>query len=168
MADLTFKVLKKEKDPLTSKIEMGGLTTEFTVLDVINHLNFTEKTLREAGAQLTVNAKLDDDAVAKLPELKNIDEAHYLTYIQYIQRQLEKLDHQTLVTECEKTLKTYSERLEQIKGAVEIDGQAELDRQKKALEDQKKEIEEKRKALVQALADDVAKENGIEVKEAKE
>lgn len=167
MTDLTFKVVEEQKDPLTSVVEMGGLSTKFTVLDVINHLNFTEKTLRETKAQIDLNEKLDADAVAKLPELKNIDEEHYLTYIQYIQRQLEAMDHKSIAEECEKTLATYSDRLAQIKDTVGIDGQAEIDRQKKAIEDQKKIVykEKKEKSNAQKLAEEVAEEQGIEVKE---
>ena len=70
----TFKIIEKKDSDLETVIEKGGLTTTFTIQDVLDHLEYTEKTLRQTKAQLEAEDMQNTLAEETLPILKELPE----------------------------------------------------------------------------------------------
>lgn len=127
MEEYTFKVVEENDDKLKSVIEMSGLSTKFTALDVMEHLSYVKKTLKETTAQLEAEAIQDKMAIEIIPELATLPESKMQLVMAYAARQVEKADKQKLIEACGKTLTTYEDRLEQIKKVLGLKSIEELE-----------------------------------------
>lgn len=123
----TFKVIEENEDKFKSIIEMGGLTTKFTALDVLEHLSYVRKTLREAEAQLEAEAIQDKMALEIIPILADLPQDKFQLVMSYSARQLERKDKENLIEACNKTIETYQDRLESIKQVLGLKEIHELD-----------------------------------------
>lgn len=120
----TFKIIEENENPLETIIEMGGVTTKFTMQQVLDHLEYTTKVLRETKAQLEAQKIQDQMAVEILPILKEIPEDKWNLVMAYSARQVQYPESEGLIETSEKTLKAYEERKAQIKEAIGIDADA--------------------------------------------
>lgn len=111
----TFKVIEKKDSDLETVIEKGGLTTTFTIQDVLDHLEYTEKTLRQTKAQLEAEDMQNTLAEETLPILKELPEDKWQLIIAYASRKNQRPLSVSLIETAEKTIESYKAQLEQIK-----------------------------------------------------
>ena len=108
----TYTIVETNENPLETIIEKGGLTVKFTVQQVLDHLEQTKKTLREANAQLTAHTHQDAMTLEILPLLKEIPEDKWNLVAQYAYRQVQAPEIKSLIELSEKTIASYEEQLE--------------------------------------------------------
>lgn len=113
--EYTFKIVEKKENDLETVIEKGNLTTTFTLQDIKDHLEFTEKSLRTAKAQLEAGEVQDKMALEILPMLKDIPEDKFDLVNAYVMRQIQKPISLSMVETAEKTIASYTEQLGIIK-----------------------------------------------------
>ena len=110
-----YKIVEKKENDLETVIEKGNLTTTFTLQDIKDHLEFTEKSLRTAKAQLEAGEVQDKMALEILPMLKEIPEDKFDLVNAYVMRQIQKPISLSMVETAEKTIASYTEQLGIIK-----------------------------------------------------
>jgi len=113
--EYTYKIVEKKENDLETVIEKGNLTTTFTLQDIKDHLEFTEKSLRTAKAQLEAGEVQDKMALEILPMLKDIPEDKFDLVNAYVMRQIQKPISLSMVETAEKTIASYTEQLGIIK-----------------------------------------------------
>jgi len=113
--EYTYKIVEKKENDLETVIEKGNLTTTFTLQDIKDHLEFTEKSLRTAKAQLEAGEVQDKMALEILPMLKEIPEDKFDLVNAYVMRQIQKPISLSMVETAEKTIASYTEQLGIIK-----------------------------------------------------
>lgn len=113
--EYTYKIIEKKENDLETVIEKGNLTTTFTLQDIKDHLEFTEKSLRTAKAQLEAGEVQDKMALEILPMLKDIPEDKFDLVNAYVMRQIQKPISLSMVETAEKTIASYTEQLGIIK-----------------------------------------------------
>lgn len=113
--EYTFKIVEKKDNDLETVIEKGNLTTQFTLQDILDHLSFTNKSLRTAKAQLEAGEFQDKMAVELFPLLKEIPEDKWNLVNAYATRQIQKPISLSVIETAEKTIASYTEQLEYIK-----------------------------------------------------
>jgi hypothetical protein len=110
---MKIKVLNEE-NPLESVIELGGQSVEFTPMQLLEHRDLTEKTMKQAKGQLEINAKQDELALEILPELTNLQDKWQLVKA-YAERQMQKPEFEKLIEVSEGVIEEYENRIEDIK-----------------------------------------------------
>ncbi len=113
--EYTFKIVEKKESDLETIIEKGNLTTQFTLQDILDHLSFTNKSLRTAKAQLEAGEFQDKMAVELFPLLKEIPEDKWNLVNAYATRQIQKPISLSVIETAEKTVASYTEQMEYIK-----------------------------------------------------
>lgn len=113
--EYTYKIVEKKENDLETIIEKGNLTTQFTLQDIKDHLEFTNKSLRTAKAQLEAGEVQDKMALEILPMLKDIPEDKFGLVNAYAMRQIQKPISLSMVETAEKTIASYTEQLVVIK-----------------------------------------------------
>lgn len=118
----TYKFVEKnDEDVLQSKVEKSGLTTEFTIQDVLDHLEHTKKTLLETVTQMDIE-DIQNKAIEEMqPVVKDIKEDQYQMVIQYLARKMQRPESLSLKETCEKTIKSYEDQVELMKEQLGID-----------------------------------------------
>lgn len=113
--EYTFKIIEKKENDLETVIEKGNLTTQFTLQDILDHLSFTNKSLRTAKAQNDAGEIQDKMALEILPILKEILEDKWNLVDAYAQRQIQRPISLSVIETAEKTIASYTEQMEYIK-----------------------------------------------------
>ena len=113
--EYTFKIIEKKENDLETVIEKGNLTTQFTLQDILDHLSFTNKSLRTAKAQNDAGEIQDKMALEILPILKEIPEDKWNLVDAYAQRQIQRPISLSVIETAEKTIASYTEQMEYIK-----------------------------------------------------
>ena len=113
--EYTFKIIEKKENDLETVIEKGNLTTQFTLQDILDHLSFTNKSLRTAKAQNDAGEIQDKMALEILPILKEIPEDKWNLVDAYAQRQIQRPISLSVIETAEKTIASYTEQIEYIK-----------------------------------------------------
>lgn len=113
--EYTFKIVEKKENDLETIIEKGNLTTRFTLQDILDHLSFTNKSLRTAKAQNEAGEIQDKLAIEILPILKEIPEDKWNLVDAYAQRQIQRPISLSVIETAEKTIASYTEQMEYIK-----------------------------------------------------
>ncbi len=113
--EYTFKIIEKKENDLETVIEKGNLTTQFTLQDIIDHLSFTNKSLRTAKAQHDAGEIQDKMALEILPILIEIPEDKWNLVDAYAQRQIQRPISLSVIETAEKTIASYTEQMEYIK-----------------------------------------------------
>lgn len=113
--EYTFKIIEKKENDLETIIEKGNLTTQFTLQDILDHLEFTQKSLRTAKSQIEVGEIQDKLAIEILPLLKEIPEDKWVLVNAYATRQIQKPISLSVIDTAEKTVASYTEQMEHIK-----------------------------------------------------
>lgn len=116
----TFKIIEENENPLLTKIEMGNLTTTFTVDDLIAHKDYVEKVIRENTAQIDVEDKQNEMVEEIYPAVKDIPEDKYVLVASYLGRKIQRPATDQLLETSKKTLETYNQRLMDIKKELGI------------------------------------------------
>jgi hypothetical protein len=117
----TYKIIEENKEnPLETKIEIGGLTNETTVQAILDHQMFTEKTKKEAVAQIEVHVAQDKLALDLYPKLKTLPKDKYQIILAWIQRYQENPQLEALIKACDETLDAYNAKLVEIAEATGI------------------------------------------------
>jgi len=111
----TFTIVEKKENDLDTIIEKSGLTTKFTLQEVVDHLEFTDKSLKTAKAQLEAGAIQDKMAEEILPILKEIPEDKWNLVSAYANRKIQHPISLSVIETAEKTIASYNEQIEQIK-----------------------------------------------------
>lgn len=110
---LRIKVLN-ENSPLESVMELSGQTVEFTPMQVLEHRDLVEKTIKQTKGQMDINAKQDQMALEILPELANLPDKWQLIKA-YAERQMQKPEFEKLIEVSEGVLEEYENRIEDMK-----------------------------------------------------
>lgn len=113
--EYTYKIIEKKDNDLETVIEKGNCTTTFTLQDIKDHLEFTEKSKRTAKAQLEAGEIQDKLALEILPMLKDIPEDKLELVNAYVMRQIQKPISLSMLETAEKTIASYTEQLAIIK-----------------------------------------------------
>lgn len=116
----TFKIVEKKDNDLDTVIEKGNLTTQFTLRDVKDHLEYTKKTLAQTKAQLEAEKMQDKIALELMPILEQLPEDKWKLVSAYAQRQLERPVSEMLIKTAEETIQSYTEQLETIKKELNL------------------------------------------------
>lgn len=111
----TFKVIEEKENPLESVIEKSGLTTKFTLQDIKDHLEYTNKVLKETEAQKFAGETQDSMALDILPILKDIPNDKWQLVYAYAERQIRKEVEQSIIDTSKETIESYQKQLETIK-----------------------------------------------------
>jgi hypothetical protein len=119
----TFKIVEENENPLLSKIEMGNLTTTFTVDDLLSHKDYVEKVIRENTAQISFEDAQNKMVEEIYPEVKNIPEDKYVLVASYLGRKIQRPATEQLLKTSKETLEKYTQRLADIKEKLGIDAE---------------------------------------------
>lgn len=114
----TFKIVEEKENQLETVIEKGGLTTKFTLQDIKDHLEYTNKVLKEAEAQKFAGETQDEMATEILPILKEIPQDKWQLIYAYAERQIQKPVTLSVIETANETIKSYTEQLETIKNEL--------------------------------------------------
>jgi hypothetical protein len=135
---ITFKIVEKKENDLDTLIEKGNLTTQFTLRDVVEHLAFTEKTLKQTKAQIEAEDIQNTMAEEVFPMLKDIPEDKWNLVLMYANRKVQRPLSVSLVEASEQTIKSYTEQLETIKNELGLSTEEKVE--EAPLEEAKEEV----------------------------
>ncbi len=110
---------RKEKE-YESVIEISGLTSEITVDDLLDHLEKTQKILKEQRAQVQVNNQLNEKALEICPQLKDIPLEQLGVALSYFGKLAANQQSEAIIAECEDTVKTYEAHLREIEKVMDL------------------------------------------------
>ena len=113
--EYTYTIVEKKDSDLETVIEKGNLTTRFTLQDIKDHLEFTNKTLRESKGKLDAEKMQDTMAEEILPILKEIPEDKWNLVLMHANRQVSRPSLEDLIKTAEETIASYTEQLALIK-----------------------------------------------------
>ena len=111
---IEYKIKEKKDSDLETIIEKSGLTVDFTLQQVIDHLEFTRKVLRETEAQLEAHKIQDKMAIEIIPALAELPIEKMNLVSAYAGRQLQRETSENLIETSKKTIASYEEQLETI------------------------------------------------------
>ena len=115
-----YKIIEENEDKLESVIEKSGVTVKFTPRQVVDHLEYTMKMLKQSEGQLDVNGKQDDMAVEILPILKDIPEDKWQLVMSYAGRQVSRPEIEDYIKTCKETIESYKTQLKEIVDEFEL------------------------------------------------
>lgn len=115
-----YSLKEKKDDPTESVILVEGLTNETTFGEVLEHLEYTKKSLKSALAQKEVNTAQDLVAEAACPWLKELKDEHYVMIALYLKRKGENSSLEERIQACEETIESYTGYVEDIKSQIGI------------------------------------------------
>lgn len=111
---------EKGQNEFDTVIHMANLSSEVTIDSLLDHLEKTEKTMREQLGQVEVNKILMEKAIEALPMLKDIPEDKIGLAFSYVNKMsANKIALETIDT-CEKTIEVYRTHLKGIEEATGI------------------------------------------------
>ena len=113
-----YEIIEANENPLETIIEKSGLTTKFTAQQVIDHLEYTKKMLKQTEGQLDVNSKQDEMSFEILPILKEIPEDKWQLVMSFAARQVSKPELMDYVKTCNETIESYEKQLAEIKSIL--------------------------------------------------
>jgi len=111
---IEYKIVEENENPLESVIEKTGVSVKFTAQQVIDHLDYTNRMLRQAEGQLDVNSKQDEMALEILPILKEIPEDKWQLVMAYSGRQVAKPELIDYIKTCKETIESYETQKSEI------------------------------------------------------
>lgn len=117
----TYKIIDEKENKLESIIEKSGVTTKFTAQQVVDHLEYTMKMLKQAEGQLEVNSKQDEMAIEILPILKDIPEDKWQLVMAFAGRQVSKPELVDYIGTCKETISSYETQMKEIEEALGIE-----------------------------------------------
>lgn len=104
---IEYKIIEEKENPLESIIEKTGLSTKFTVQQLIDHLDYTSRMLKQAEGQLDVDSKQDEMSLEILPMLKDIPEDKWQLVMSYAARQVSRPELVEYIKTCKETIESY-------------------------------------------------------------
>lgn len=104
---IEYKILEEKENPLESIIEKTGLSTKFTVQQLIDHLDYTSRMLKQAEGQLDVDSKQDEMSLEILPMLKDVPEDKWQLVMSYAARQVSRPELVEYIKTCKETIESY-------------------------------------------------------------
>ncbi len=113
-----YEIIETNENPLETIIEKSGLTTKFTAQQVIDHLEYTKKMLKQTEGQLDVNSKQDEMSFEILPILKDIPEDKWQLVMSFAARQVSKPELVDYIQTCNETIASYETQLAEIKSIL--------------------------------------------------
>jgi hypothetical protein len=121
--EYTLKEDKSKEEGLNefdSIIEITGLHSEVTINNLLDHLENTQKVLKEQVGQIKANEMLMEKAVEELPILKDIPEDKANLALSYFGKIVANKQAEELIKVCEETIEIYTEHLKGIEKATGI------------------------------------------------
>ncbi len=110
---------RKEKE-YESVIEISGLTAEITPDDLLDHLEKTQKILKEQRAQVKVNEQLNEKALEICPQLKDIPLEQLGVALSYFGKIAANQQSEAIIAECENTVTTYETHLKEVEKVMDL------------------------------------------------
>lgn len=104
---IEYKIIEEKENPLESIIEKTGLSTKFTVQQLIDHLDYTSRMLKQAEGQLDVDSKQDEMSLEILPMLNDIPEDKWQLVMSYAARQVSRPEFVEYIKTCKETIESY-------------------------------------------------------------
>ncbi len=104
---IEYKIIEEKENPFESIIEKTGLSTKFTVQQLIDHLDYTSRMLKQAEGQLDVDSKQDEMSLEILPMLKDIPEDKWQLVMSYAARQVSRPELVEYIKTCKETIESY-------------------------------------------------------------
>lgn len=111
---------KGETDEFESVITISGLTSDVTIHSLLDHLESTQKTAKEAHMTMQVNDMFISEAEKKMPLLAEIPEEHRALASQYFFKLEANRQSQNLLDTCQNTIETYTTHLKAVEEATGI------------------------------------------------
>jgi predicted DNA-binding protein YlxM (UPF0122 family) len=94
---------------------------KFTVQQLIDHLSYTKKMLKQSEAQLEVNNTQDAMSLEILPILKDIPEDKWQLVMSYAGRQVSRPEVEDYIATCKETITSYETQMKEIVDEFHID-----------------------------------------------
>ena len=117
-----YKIIDENvEQPYDSVIQKTGLTSEFTIIQLMDHLDFSSKKMKEAETQIEINDKQNELIEETIPVLKDIPEEQWQMATTYFVRKQQRLEYEQLIETCKETIAKYTKTLEDIKNEFGID-----------------------------------------------
>lgn len=117
-----YKIIDENvEQPYDSVIQKTGLTSEFTINQLMDHLDFSSKKMKEAETQIEINDKQNELIEETIPVLKDIPEEQWQMATTYFVRKQQRLEYEQLIETCKETIAKYTKTLEDIKNEFGID-----------------------------------------------
>jgi len=117
-----YKIIDENvEQPYDSVIQKTGLTSEFTINQLMDHLDFSSKKMKEAETQVEINDKQNELIEETIPVLKDIPEEQWQMATTYFVRKQQRLEYEQLIETCKETIAKYKKTLEDIKNEFGID-----------------------------------------------
>lgn len=104
---IEYKIVEENENPLESVIEKTGVSVKFTAQQVIDHLDYTSRMLKQAEGQLDVDSKQDEMSLEILPMLKDIPEDKWQLVMSYAARQVSRPELVEYIKTCKETIESY-------------------------------------------------------------
>ena len=118
---LKFTIKESKKNPYDSVIEVKGHTIDVTINELLKHIDYCRKQLKESSMQLQVNTAQNYICEAALPLLKKIPKDKIDLALIYLQRKQQESSLLDLKATSEKTIATYDQQLKQIERDLGIE-----------------------------------------------
>lgn len=120
---MKYKVIEKHKEgqnEFDDIIEISGVTTTITINQLLDHLENTQKVLKEQKGQIEVNLIQMDLAEKELPVLKDIPQDKAMLALSYFGKKEAIKQARDLIKTCKATIETYKEHIKQIEKSTGI------------------------------------------------
>lgn len=115
-----YKIIEPNEDPMESIIEKSGVTTKFTPNQVIEHLAFTRKKLKEAEGQLFADTFQDKITEEMIPAVKDYKPEELQMIMMYASRQGQREALESLIKTSKETIESYTSQVEAINKALKL------------------------------------------------
>lgn len=111
-----LKIKENKENPLETIITRSGISVDFTTQQLLDHLKYTEKTLKETVAQMEAEDAQNKMIEQMIPLMKDFPEdINWQLVGAYAGRKLQRPESISLKEKCEEVIKDYNQRLQEIK-----------------------------------------------------
>lgn len=115
-----YKIVETNEDPMESIIEKSGVTTKFTPNQLIEHLSFTRKKLKESEGQLFANDFQDNIVEEMIPSVKDYKLEELQMIMMYAARKVQRPELESFISTCKETIESYTSQVESINKALKL------------------------------------------------
>lgn len=114
------KAAEEGQSEFDTVIEISELTSDVTINALLDHLESTQRVMKESLAQIDVNEALNTKAEEELPILAEVPKDKLALALSYFGKLAANKQAEDLIATCEETIRTYERHLLNIEEATGI------------------------------------------------
>ena len=117
---MKYKLKEKNEKEFDSVITISELTSDVTINQLLDHLENTQRVLKEQKGQIQVNEALMAKAIEEVPALKDVPEDKIGLALSYFGKANANKQAVELIKTCEETIEIYETHLKAIEAETGI------------------------------------------------